>query len=209
MIRVLIVHDHAATRGRLRSALAAAPGIRVVGHVADADQALVAARGLDPDVIVMALIPRGLDTDAPAERRYAQVPLAIFKPQPGSIDAGRLVHSDALGYLCPAATTLDLVAAVRTVHAGRPFVCPHVRAALKQARPKAGGRSERLDRLTQRELQLLRELAAGKPNREIARALGLSPKTVSTHRMHILAKLGLHSNVELARLAFEHNLLDT
>lgn len=207
MIRVLLVHDHALTRESLYKVLRGATDVNVVGQAAEADQALAAARKHDPDVIVMGLVPRGLDTQAPVKQRHSQVPLIVFKPQPKSINAGRLLHNRALGYICPPLARLDLVQAVRVVHAGKPYVCRHLKRALELARAEERQTPKRLSQLTKRELQLLRELATGKPNREIARALGLSPKTVSTHRMHILSKLGFHSNVDLARFAIEHNLL--
>lgn len=209
MIRVFLIHGHLATRRRLQHLLHAAPDICVVGHAPTAASALSSRRLRNLDVVVMALLPRDVESRGMSEQRLAQVPLIIFAPQGSPCHVRRLVHSYASSYLCAGAAALDLVAAVRTTSAGGCYICPRLQETLKQSPNPAVDldHNRPLGRLTQRELHVFRELAAGKSNRETASVLGLSPKTVSTHRMHILAKLGLHCNVELARLAFENDLL--
>jgi DNA-binding NarL/FixJ family response regulator len=209
MIRVFLLHEDPVALERLREALGGAADISVVGQAADAGQALAALRTQPVDVIVMALpVPPEAEPQESADHPHARVPLVVFVPSPGCADGGHLGLGGAAGYLCADAAALNLSAAVRAVHAGESYVCPYLAAGQGQVRHQGHTANPRLDRLTRRELEILRQLVSGKPNRKIALALGLSTKTISAHRMHILAKLGLHSNIELARLAFEEGLLD-
>jgi len=211
MIRVLLVHDQALTREGLRRILGAAADVEVVGEAADADETLARAAELDPDVIVMDYATPGLDDFDALKRRqplHAEIPLIILTAEPESVDAGRLLRAGALGYVAAQSAPAELIEAVRTVHDGRHYICRHLKHALEQARPAEDDAQARLARLTKRELLIFRLLAAGQSTRQIAAGLGLSRKTVSTHRMHILAKLGLGSTPELVRFAIECELLD-
>lgn len=208
MIRIFLVHDDGIVLEQLQEVVSAAPDITVVGTARNADQALAALRTQPVDVIVMGLpAPRDVQIQPSAHQVDARLPLAIFVPLPGCTDDGHPGPARAVGCLCSDAAGLNLCAAVRTVYGGEPYLCPYLAPVQEHMRAHGQQAAPCLKRLTQRELQLFRQLAAGKPNREIARALGVSAKTVSAHRMNILAKLGLHSNVELARLAFEQGLL--
>ncbi len=210
MIRVLLVHDQILMREGLRAILGGTGTIEVVSQAADADEALAAAHEHDPDVIVMDLATPGLDNLDAIKRPHAPhaaIPLIILTAQPESVDAGRLLRTGALGYVAAQAGPAELIEAVRTVHDGRHYVCRHLKHALEQARPAEDDAQAHLARLTKRERLVLGLLAAGQSTRQIAAGLGLSRKTVSAHRMNILAKLGLRNNVELARFAIEHELL--
>ena len=211
MIPVLLVHDQALTREGLRGLLGAAADIEVVSQAADADQARAAAHEHDPDVIVMDLATPGLGNLDAIKRPHApqaEIPLIILTARPESVDAGRLLRTGALGYVAAQSAPAELIEAVRTVHDGRHYVCRHLEQALEQARPAEDDAQARVARLTKRERLVLGLLAVGQSTRQIAAGLGLSRKTVSAHRMNILAKLGLRNNVELARFAIEHELLD-
>jgi DNA-binding NarL/FixJ family response regulator len=210
-IRVLLVHDHDLTREDLRRILEDAADIEVACQAADADEARSAVQEHDPDVVVMDLATPGLGTFDAFKRSHAphaETPLIILVAQPESVDAGRLLHSGALGCIAAQSAPSELIEAVRAVHGGRRYVCRHLKPALEGA---SASQHQALDfpgRLTNRERQVFRLLAAGRGTRQVAATLGLSRKTVSTHRAHILAKLRLHNNAELARFAMQHRLLD-
>lgn len=212
MIKVLFVHDDSRAREGLRRILQDAGDMDVVDEAADPAEAVKKLSRLKPDVIVLDASTPGMADFGAINRRCphdAQIPLVILTRRPQPRTAARLVRSGALGFVVSRSASAELAEAVRTVHGGRPYVSGHLKAALDQARREEREIPQRLSRLTKRELQVLCQLAAGESNREIAQALVLSPKTVSTHRMHILAKLRLRNNVELARFAIEHNLLDS
>ena len=211
MIRVLLVHDHALTRDGPREILQDAADVELVAEAADARAALALAAQHDPDVMVMDLDTPGVEDFAAIKRRHAHcagIPTVVLTAHPESVDAGRLLRTGARGYVAAQAAPAELIAAVRAVHAGQRYVCRRLRPTLGDEAVAELDARERFARLTPRERQVFHLLAAGRTTSETATALGLSRKTVSVHRAHILAKLRLRNNVELARFAIEHELLD-
>jgi DNA-binding NarL/FixJ family response regulator len=113
-----------------------------------------------------------------------------------------------LGYVLKNATSRELVAAIRTVHDGRQYIAEELKAAFELERTGEGPPGDVLRVLTDRQIQVLQRLAAGRTNREIASALGLSIKTVNAHRSNILTKLQLRNNADLTRFAIRSQLLE-
>jgi DNA-binding NarL/FixJ family response regulator len=208
MIRVFLVHNDVNARERLRKLLSAAADVTLTGVTTYAEQRPAALPSECADVVVMGLLwPLGIQAQqSPTESR--DVPLIVFTSTCECADSGRLRPGWPAACLCASAAATHLLAAVRAVHAGEPYSCPQLTADHTPMRPGIVNVDPRLKRLTPRQFELFRQLAAGRPNREIAAALGLSPKTVSAHRMHILGKLGLRTNIDLARLAFTTGLLN-
>lgn len=209
MIRVLLVHDHALTRDGPREILQDAADVELVAEAADARAALALAAQHDPDVMVMDLDTPGVEDFAAIKRRHAHcagIPTVVLTAHPESVDAGRLLRTGARGYVAAEAAPAELIAAVRAVHAGQRYVCRRLQPTLGSEAAELDAR-DRFARLTPRERQVFHLLATARSTSETATALGLSGKTVSVHRAHILAKLRLRNNVELARFAFEHEPL--
>ena len=211
MIRVLLVHDHVLTRASLRRILDVATGIQVVGEASSADEGLAAVRRHDPDVIVIGGATPGLDDlDAVRRRRapHTEILLIIVTGKTRSVDSGRLLRTGALGYVATQSEPAELIEAVRTVHDGDRYVCRQLKHALEHRRLAEDDAQDPLARLTKRERQVFRMLAVGRTTRETAADLGLSRKTVSAHRAHVLAKLRLRNNAELACFAIEHKVVN-
>ena len=208
MIRVLVVDDHPVVRQGLRSFLSARDGIEVVGEAADGETAVVEAARLRPDVVLLDLaMPGGGGLDAIGRIRAggdgpAVLVLTSFAGEDQVVPA---VRAGASGYLLKDAAASDLEAAIRTLHAGGALLDPSVVGAVMSevAHPRA---RSGLDRLTQREREVLALLGEGLSNRDVAARLYVSEKTAKTHVSAVLAKLGLADRTQTAVFAVRHGL---
>ena len=209
MIKVMLVAEHTLLREGLRRILEEDADMEVVAQAADGSQAAEKASKLEPDIIVVDLTPPGVDGLEVIKRFHDLAPgsrIVALGATAQAHDPRRLFRAGALGHVLKNATSRELVAAIRTVHDGGRYVAQELENALKSEPARGGAPDTVLSLLTDRELQILRQLAVGRTNREIAAVLGLSVKTVNTHRSNILTKLRLRNNVELTRFAIEHEL---
>jgi DNA-binding NarL/FixJ family response regulator len=213
MIRVLLADDQRLVRAGFRMILRAEPDIEVVGEAGDGVEAVEASRRLRPDVVLM-------DVRMPRLNGIEATRLLAALPEPPRIlvvttfDLDRYVYETlrlgAAGFLLKDAPEEQLIAAIRTVVKGVALLDHDVTRRLVDAfadRHAAPRDAERLGVLTPRELEVLRQLARGRSNAEIARDLYLSEATVKTHVAHVLAKLGLTSRTQAAVLAYETRLV--
>jgi DNA-binding NarL/FixJ family response regulator len=201
VIRVLICDDHAVVRAGLLALLASAPGIEVVGEAAGGEEAVATAAKLAPDVVLMDLqLGPGID-GVEATRRIASpdVRVLVLTTYDTDADVTRAIGAGAIGYLLKAERPEELFAAIRTAAQGRTTLSAPVarRAASAPAAPA----------LTDRERDILGQLARGLGNREIARALFISEATVKTHLGRIYTKLGVDTRAGAVAVAKEQRLL--
>ena len=210
-IRVLIVDDHAVVRTGLRKVLEGEDGIEVVGEAGDARNAVFQARETKPDVILMDVVMPGKTgieaiPDVLHDAPDAKVLILSMQDDPHYVreafDAG------ASGYVLKEAVDTDVVAAIRDVAAGGRYVHPALGARMLAADAEERKRAE-LDPLSDRERDVLRLLALGHTNQEIAGQLYISVRTAETHRAHIMQKLRISTRAELVRYALTQGLLDT
>jgi two-component system response regulator NreC len=208
-IRILIVDDHAVVRSGLRRVLEAEPDLEVVGEAPDAERAVFEAIEHTPDVVLMDVVMPGKSgvEALPVLRGAvpdAKVLFLSMQDDPryvrDAFDAG------ASGYVLKEAADVEVVAAVRAVAAGEQYINPALGARLVSADAEARRRAE-LDPLSDREREVLRLLALGHTNQEIAKMLYISVRTAETHRMHIMQKLRLSSRAELVRYALAEGLV--
>lgn len=208
-IRILLADDHAVVRDGLRALLDAEPGLEVVGSVADGREALLAAKRLQPDVVVMDINMPGLN-GIEATRSMVELeppPQVLILSMHGSSEhIYRALQAGARGYLLKESAGSEVVGAVRAVAAGRRFLSERIADTALDAYLAEGRTRSPLDSLSARERQLLQLLAEGRSNAEAARLLSLSVKTVETYRSRLLQKLGLHDLPALVRFALEHGL---
>lgn len=214
VIRTLIADDQALVRGGFRMILEAQPDIEVVAEAADGRQALEAARLHRPDVVLMDIRMPGLDGIQATRRLLAAgsgpkvMMLTTFGLDEHVYDA---LHAGASGFLLKDVDPPELVRAVRVIHSGEALLAPTItRRLIEQhvARPAPGaGTAELLAALSARELEVLRGLARGLTNAEIAAELHLSPATVKTHVARILDKLDLRDRIQAVVLAYETGLV--
>lgn len=207
-IRVLIADDHPVVRQGLRSFLSTVDGVEVVGEAADGDEAARLAMELGPDVVLMDLAMPNVD-GIEATRRITEssssakvIALTSFATDDKVFPA---IRAGAAGYLLKEADPSEVAEAIVKVHRGEPILHPSVAERLMREVAAGRPRAHRTE-LTARELGVLRLIAAGRSNREIARELGVAEKTVKTHVSNVLAKLGVADRTQAALYAVEHGL---
>jgi two-component system, NarL family, invasion response regulator UvrY len=210
MTRILIADDHELLRRGLKTLLAEAFPDLEAGEAADVAQALEAVEKHPWDVVLLDInMPgrSGLDALQDIKRLHPQLPVVVLSVFPEKDYAVRAFKLGACGYISKQSASGELLAAIRKALAGGRYVTPLLAEAL--AATVAGATpAVPHEMLSNRELQVLRLVALGKPLKEIAAELSLSEKTIGTYRLRISQKLGLSTNVELARYAMQHKLVD-
>ena len=208
MIRVLIADDHKVVRQGLRFLLSSEPGIEVAGEAADGVAALAAIRDIRPDVGLLDLFMPRLDGLAVLAAMRDQRLTAAVLVLTSSADDQHLVEAikaGALSYLPKTAGVDQVVDAVRAAARGESVLQPAATARLLRELRHAA--ADPLGQLTPRETDVLKGLAQGRSNREIAKALSVSEETVKSHVSSILAKLGLADRTQAAIFALQHHLV--
>jgi len=215
-VRVVIADDHAIVREGLRALVDAQPGLEVVGEAADGQEASERAYDLRPDVLVLDLsMPAGGGVEAAEriQRRCPDVRLLALTMHEERGYVSRVLRAGATGYVLKRAAAAELVRAIRTVAVGGMYIDPSLAGALiidqthRLVRGNGGGHSSGVDELTVREGEVLRLVALGHSNKEIATKLEISVKTVETHKASAMARLGLSNRVALVRFAIDQGWL--
>jgi two-component system, NarL family, response regulator NreC len=208
--RVLIVDDHAVVRSGLKLVLEADEGIEPVGEAGTARDAIFEARALKPDVILLDVVmpdESGLEIIPTLLHENPDTKVLVLSMQDDPRYVREAFDAGASGYVLKEAADSEVVAAVREVAGGGRYVDPELGARLVAAESAERRRAEE-DPLSEREGEVLRLLALGHTNQEIAKQLFISVRTAETHRAHIMQKLRLSSRAELVRYALERGLLD-
>ncbi|MFE0630134.1 response regulator [Streptomyces sp. NPDC058864] len=207
-IRVLLVDDHQVVRRGLRTFLEVQPDIEVVGEAGDGEEGVERAGELDPDVILMDVRMPGVDGIEALRRlrdegcKARVLIVTSFTEQRTVVPA---LRAGAAGYVYKDVDPDALAGAIRSVHAGHVLLQPEVADALLSQEDTTPGQG-RGGTLTDREREVLSLIAEGRSNREIARALVLSEKTVKTHVSNILMKLDLSDRTQAALWAVRHGI---
>jgi two-component system response regulator NreC len=208
--RVLIADDHPVLRSGLRVLLGADPDLEVVGEAGSGEEALHLAEELRPDVVLLDIGMPGETGIETVRRLKAKLPTLRVLFLTMHEEEGMLLEALGAGgdgYLIKRADEAEIIQAIRAVRRGDVYVHPAMtRALLSQAEPPERPQ-EPIEPLTHREIDVLRLLARGNTNRQIADLLALSVRTIESHRANLMGKLGLASRVELVTYAEEHGLL--
>ncbi len=205
-IRIVLADDHQVVRRGLQLLLDGESDFEVVAEAGDVDSARRYVRGHHPDVVVLDLnMPGGAVLEAIPEMRKEEPgsQIVVLTMQEDPAFAREALRAGALAYVLKEAADSELVEAVRRAAAGEIYLNPQLGARIA-AEPPPGPP----DDLTEREVEVLRRIALGHTNREIADQLYLSVRTVETHRQHIQQKLRLSSRAELVRYALERGLFE-
>ena len=211
MIRAVVVDDHAVVRAGLTLLLDAQEGIEVVGEAGSAREAIFQARALKPDVVLIDIVmpgQSGLDVTPRILQDVPDAKVLVLSMQDDPTYVREAFAAGASGYVLKEAADEEVVGAVREIAAGGRYVHPALGARLVVAEAEARAAAE-ADPLSEREREVLRLLALGHTNQEIARQLYISVRTAETHRAHIMQKLRLSTRAELVRYALENGLLDS
>jgi two-component system invasion response regulator UvrY len=210
MIKVLLADDHAIVRAGLRRLVEESGDIAVVAEAAEGREAIRLAQEQELDVAVIDLTMPGLDgLEVISQLRLycPQLPILVLTMQEEGQFVVRALEAGAKGYITKQSAPEQLVKAIRKVHGGGGYLSETAAEAL--ALHAARGKADRslLASLSNREIEVLRRLASGWTNREIAEAFGISIKTVDAYRQRLLKKLNLRNNSELTRFAIQHRLI--
>ncbi len=209
-IHVLIADDHAIVRQGLKQILSQTDDLIVSGEAGDGADALQLARQLQWDVFLLDVtMPNrnGIDTLKQLKKEFPRLPVLILSMHPEEQYAVRAIKAGAAGYLTKQSAPEQLVNAIRVVAQGKKYVSPSV--AMQLADAIAGDSEKPLhELLTDREFEVFRMIAAGRPLTQIAEDLNLAVATISTFRARIIEKTSMRSNAEMIRYGLEHGLVE-
>ena len=207
-LKLLIVDDHPVFREGIAALLARVPGVEICGDAAAAPAALEAMRRLEPDLALVDIsLPgaNGLELTKAMLSERPKLRIIILSMHDESLYALRALKAGARGYVMKSEAAGSIVAAIEKVNSGSIYVSPRYAEQLifKAVQSLESGMGSPVDRLSDRELEVLNHLGRGKSTRAIAEELRLSVKTIETHRSHIKEKLGLRDAAELVRFALD------
>lgn len=211
MIKVLLADDHGIVRAGLRRIVEESGDMQVVAEADDGREAIERVKKTDPDVAVIDISMPGLDgleVISQLKTRHPELPILVLTMHEEGQYVVRAIQAGAMGYLTKQSAPEQLVNAIRKVHDGQRYLTDDAAEALALRIARGSDGQSSLDSLSMREMQVLRRLAMGQTNREIARAYHISIKTVDTYRARLLKKLGLRNNAELSRFAMQNQLIE-
>jgi two-component system, NarL family, response regulator NreC len=210
VIRAVVVDDHAVVRSGIKLLLDREEDIEVVGEAGNAKDAIFRARALKPDVILLDVVmpgESGIDVLPNLLKEAPDAKVLVLSMQDDPTYVREAFAAGASGYVLKEAADEEVVAAVREIADGGRYVHPALGARMVAAEAEAKAAAE-ADPLSEREREVLRLLALGHTNQEIAKMLYISVRTAETHRAHIMQKLRLSTRAELVRYALAHGLLE-
>ena len=203
MIRVLIVDDHPIVRDGIAALIERQPDMIAAGEAANGEEAMERFAALLPDVVLMDVQMPGMDGIAAAEairRVSAEAAILMLTTYPGDAQAVRAIRAGASGYLLKNSVRKELLDAIRSVHAGRRTISPDIAHALAV---------HALDeKLSERELAILRLLAEGQSNKQIAWQLGVSTETIKANLKQLFAKLGVNDRTHAVTVAARRGFIE-
>jgi DNA-binding NarL/FixJ family response regulator len=208
-IKILLAEDHKIVREGTRQLLEQSPDIEVVGEASDGLEAIRFAADLHPNVIVMDVrLPRlnGIEATRTITARFPDIRVLILSAYDDDSYVFPLLEAGASGYLLKTASGAELADAIRLVHSGQKALAARITAKIVNRLSGRGSyrSGDMLERLTDREMEVLRATAQGQPNKEIANSLRISPQTVQVHLRNIFVKLGVGNRSEAVAYAIRH-----
>ena len=210
-IRVLLAEDHTIVRKGLRSLLDGETEIEVVGEAEDGQQAIQQVQRLLPDVVLMDItmpVLNGLEATRQIKKLFPQVKVLVLTVHSTEEHIFQILRAGASGYMVKQAAVSELVQAIQTVYRGNSFLSPSIsHQVVEEYGRRAEAMENKLNRLTDREREVLQLIAEGRTHREIAQLLHVTVKTVEAHRAHLTDKLNLRSTAELTRYALRKGMI--
>jgi DNA-binding NarL/FixJ family response regulator len=206
--RIVIVDDHPLFRKGLQELIHSEGSFAVCGEAANAAEAMEVIRKLHPDLVIADLsLPgtNGIELIKNIRAEFAELPILVLSMHDESLYALRAMRAGADGYVMKHEAMANVVQAIHEVFGGRPYLSPAMAAQVitKFAHRRVEGEADAVERLSDRELEILELIGKGNEVRQIAKLLNLSPKTVETHRAHIKDKLDLKNSREVSRFALQ------
>jgi DNA-binding NarL/FixJ family response regulator len=200
MIRIAVADDHAVVRKGLRQIISESDDLQLAGEAGSADELLTLLRSQSYDLVVLDLslgARSGIDLLKQIKSEFSQLPVLILSMHAENLFAARALRAGARGYIQKEGAAEELVLAIRRIAAGGMYVSPSMSERIVADLARGGAINLPHERLSDREFEIFRLLGSGKSVSDIARAVNLSVKTVSTHRTRVLEKTGLRNNAEI------------
>ena len=213
-IRILLVDDHTILRAGLKMMLNAQPDMDVIGEAQDGRQAIQESQRLHPDIVLMDItMPdmNGIESTRQIKKALPDVKILILTMHENDEYVFQALRAGASGYILKEAADTELISALHVVQNGNFYLSPSAQSVMVGdylQRVNAGEEKDSYSMLTEREREILKLVAEGFTNNQIAERLVISPKTVDTHRTHIMDKLNLHSRAEIVKYAMRRGLLE-
>jgi len=213
-IRVLIADDHTIVRAGIKALLEKQPDIEIVGETSEGRETVRQVEILQPDIVLMDIaMPgmNGLEATAIITKNFPQVRVLALTMHDEEEYFYEVIRAGAMGYVLKDAAPTELVSAIRALGEGKAFLTPRVTRILVNdylKRVESGEKVAAYDGLTEREREVLKLIASGNTNQEIANLLHLSVNTVQVHRTHIMEKLNLHNRTELVKYALRRGIIE-
>lgn len=213
-IRILLADDHTILRAGLKMMLNAQSDMEVVGEAQDGAQAVQEAHRLQPDVVLMDItMPdmNGIEATRQIKRMLPDIRILVLTMHEHDEYVFQALRAGASGYMLKEAADTELITAIHVIKTGQFYLSPTAQSVVVGdylQRVHTGEERDSYSSLTEREREILKLVAEGHTNNQIAERLVISPKTVDTHRTHIMDKLNLHSRAELVKYAMRRGLLE-
>ncbi len=210
MVKLLIADDHTVLRHALSEMLQSRGGFEILGHASDGEELLKMLQGHNPDIIIMDVgMPKlnGIETMQKMCDQGMKLPVLILSADEGEKNIRAALKAGAKGYIPKNSTIEELEFAINAILEGKTYLSPSVTSVVMRGGAVENGVNDPLEVLTKREREILTFLAEGLPNRDIAKKLFISIRTVDTHRSNILKKLNVRTNADLVRLAIANGLV--
>jgi two-component system response regulator NreC len=213
-IRILLADDHTILRAGLKMMLNAQPDMEIVGEAQDGRQAMQEAQRLQPDIVLMDItMPdmNGIEATKQIKKLLPEIKILILTMHEHDEYIFQALRAGASGYMLKEAADTELISAIHIIQSGQFYLSPTAQSVMVGdylQRLRTGEDKDSYSSLTEREREILKLVAEGYTNNQIAERLVISPKTVDTHRTHIMDKLNLHSRAELVKYAMRRGLLE-
>ncbi len=212
-IRVVVVDDHTVVRDGVCALLALAPDIEIVGEAGDGREALEKLRELSPDVVLMDVampMMGGLETTRRIRKEFPNVKVLVLTQYADKEYVFPVIEAGANGFISKTAASSEIATGIRSVYRGDSFLSPSVAKLLVENYQQLGSSRESADpynQLTDREREVLKLLAEGHTNQEIADILLISPKTVDGYKTSLMDKLDIHNRIDLVKYALRKGII--
>ncbi len=212
-IRILLADDHTILRAGLKMMLNAQPDMEVVGEAQDGRQAIEETQKLQPDIVLMDItMPdlNGIEATRQIKRLVPDVKILMLTMHEHDEYVFQALQAGASGYMLKEAADTELITALHVITSGQFYLSPTAQSVVVGdylQKVRTGEERDSYSSLTEREREILKLVAEGYTNNQIAERLVISPKTVDTHRTHIMDKLNMHSRAELIKYAMRRGLL--
>jgi len=213
MIKVVVADDHTILRQGIKALLDNQAGIEVIGEAKDGREALTLIERLQPDVILMDIaMPglNGLEATRRIKKKFPKIKVLVLTMYTNEEYVFQILQAGANGYLVKETAFQDLISAITAVYRDEAFMSPSIsKKVINRYTQRAQKTNDTTcDVLTTREREVLQLIAEGSSSKKIAEALFISPKTVETHRTHIMDKLNIHNRTDLVKYAIRKGIVD-